>query len=168
MSSKLPKNFLSFIGARIKFTNMQKQMVSLLLLTATFSGAASLPQVQSVTVTVSQTEVVAATLVMEAGGEGRQGMEAVREVISNRAKGKTEMSVCLAPKQFSCWNGISVQAGIKKAKRHPNWNVALQIAKAAPTTHTRRATHYHTTKVSPSWAKKLGQTVKIKNHVFYR
>ena len=147
---------------------MQNKMVSLLLLMTTFSGAASLPQAQSVTVTVSQSEVVAATLIMEAGGEGRQGMEAVREVISNRAKGKTEMSVCLAPKQFSCWNGISVQAGIKKAKRHPNWNVALQIAKAAPTNHTRRATHYHTTKVSPSWSKKLAQTVKIKNHVFYR
>ena len=147
---------------------MQNEKVSLLLLTAIFTGLVSSLPAQNITITVSQTEVVAATLIMEAGGEGRQGMEAVREVISNRAKGKTEMSVCLAPKQFSCWNGISVQAGIKKAKRHPNWNVALQIAKAAPTNHTRRATHYHTTKVSPSWAKKLGQTVKIKNHVFYR
>ena len=168
MSSKLPKNFLSFIGARIKFTNMQKQMVSLLLLTATFSGAASLPQAQSVTVTVSQTEVVAATLVMEAGGEGRQGMEAVREVIANRAKNKSEIIVCLAPKQFSCWNGIAVGTGIDKARKHPRWELALKIAKAAPTNHTKGSTHYHTTKVSPSWAKKLGQTVKIKNHVFYR
>ena len=147
---------------------MQNEKVSLLLLTAIFTGLVSSLPAQNITITVSQTEVVAATLIMEAGGEGRQGMEAVREVISNRAKGKTEMSVCLAPKQFSCWNGISVQAGIKKAKRHPNWNVALQIAKAAPTNHTRRATHYHTTKVSPSWSKKLAQTVKIKNHVFYR
>ena len=168
MSSKLPKNFLSFIGARIKFTNMQKQMVSLLLLTATFSGAASLPQVQSVTVTVSQTEVVAATLIMEAGGEGQQGMEAVREVIANRAKNKSEIIVCLAPKQFSCWNGIAVGTGIDKARKHPRWELALKIAKAAPTNHTKGSTHYHTTKVSPSWAKKLGQTVKIKNHVFYR
>ncbi len=78
---------------------MQNKMVSLLLLMTTFSGAASLPEVQSVTVTVSQTEVVAATLIMEAGGEGREGMEAVREVIANRAKGKGEMIVCLSTSQ---------------------------------------------------------------------
>lgn len=147
---------------------MQNKMVSLLLLMTTFSGAASLPQVQSVTITVSQTEVVAATLIMEAGGEGREGMEAVREVIANRAKNKSEMIVCLAPKQFSCWNGIAVGTGIEKAKRHKNWALALEIARGKVTNHTRGATHYHTTKVSPSWSKKLAQTVKIKNHIFYR
>ena len=152
----------------MNFTSMQKKMVSLLLLMKTFSGAASLPQVQSVTITVSQTEVVAATLIMEAGGEGREGMEAVREVIANRAKNKSEMIVCLAPKQFSCWNGIAVGTGIEKAKRHKNWALALEIARGKVTNHTRGATHYHTTKVSPSWAKSLRQTVKIKNHIFYR
>lgn len=152
----------------MNFTSMQKKMVSLLLLMKTFSGAASLPQVQSVTITISQTEVVAATLIMEAGGEGREGMEAVREVIANRAKNKSEMIVCLAPKQFSCWNGIAVGTGIEKAKRHKNWALALEIARGKVTNHTRGATHYHTTKVSPSWSKKLAQTVKIKNHIFYR
>lgn len=147
---------------------MQNKMVSLLLLMTTFSGAASLPQVQSVTVTVSQTEVVAATLIMEAGGEGREGMEAVREVIANRAKGKGEMIVCLAPKQFSCWNGLAVGTGIEKAKRHKNWSLALEIARGKLTNHTKGATHYHNGTVSPSWASKLKKTVKIKNHIFYR
>jgi spore germination cell wall hydrolase CwlJ-like protein len=147
---------------------MQNEKVSLLLLTAIFTGLVSSLPAQNITITVSQTEVVAATLIMEAGGEGRQGMEAVREVIANRAKNKSEIIVCLAPKQFSCWNGIAVGTGIDKARKHPRWELALKIAKAAPTNHTKGSTHYHTTKVSPSWAKKLAQTVKIKNHIFYR
>ena len=150
---------------------MQKIKTSLLLLILTCSGAASSLPPHSVTkfqVEISASEIVASTLIMEAGGEGRVGMEAVREVIANRAKNKTEIAVCLAPKQFSCWNGIPISRGIEIAKKHPNWTAALAIAKSKPTNHTKGATHYHTTKVSPYWAKKLQKITTIKNHIFYK
>lgn len=123
---------------------------------------------QSATVEISQSEIVAATLILEAGGEtSPHAMAAVREVIANRAKNKTEISVCLAPKQFSCWNKISAERGIEIAKRHPKWRDALSLVKNK-SNYTNGATHYHAEKVSPSWAKKLARTVKIGHHIFYK
>lgn len=53
--------------------------------------------------------VVARTLYMEARGEGASGMSMVMTVIWNRAGGdKAKFAdVCLARKQFSCWNDIA-------------------------------------------------------------
>ena len=53
--------------------------------------------------------VVARTLYMEARGEGKTGMNMVMTVIWNRAGGdKAKLAdVCLAKKQFSCWNEIT-------------------------------------------------------------
>ncbi len=47
-----------------------------------------------------------ATLVGEARGECIEGQIAVANVIRNRvlAAGKSYKEICLAPKQFSCWN----------------------------------------------------------------
>ena len=53
-------------------------------------------------------DIIAATIIMEAGGEYHVGaLEGVYEVIMNRAKkrNKTPAQVCLQRKQFSCWNG---------------------------------------------------------------
>jgi spore germination cell wall hydrolase CwlJ-like protein len=56
--------------------------------------------------------VVADCLYFEARGEGRQGIEAVASVIQNRSKesGRSLEAVCLAPRQFSCFNGGYVPA----------------------------------------------------------
>ena len=94
-------------------------------------------------------------------------MATVREVIANRAKNKTEISVCLAPKQFSCWNKVSTERGIEIAKRHPKWRDALTLVKNK-SNYTNGATHYHAEKVSPNWAKKLVRTAKIGHHIFYK
>jgi|APGre2960657404_1045060.scaffolds.fasta_scaffold109196_2 spore germination cell wall hydrolase CwlJ-like protein len=132
------------------------------------SGAALSLRGQSATVSVSRGEIVAATLILEAGGEAdSRAMAAVREVIANRAKNKTELAVCLAPKQFSCWNKIPVERGIEIAKRHPKWSYALALVNQK-TNYTSGATHYHAQKVSPSWAKKLAKTVQIGHHIFYK
>ena len=52
--------------------------------------------------------VVARTLYMEARGEGTDGLNMVMTVIWNRAGGDAAnfADVCLAKKQFSCWNKI--------------------------------------------------------------
>jgi spore germination cell wall hydrolase CwlJ-like protein len=145
------------------------RVVLRLLLLLTIALLVSSLRAQSATVSVSSSQIVAATLILEAGGEGNIGMQAVREVIANRAKNKTEMSVCLARKQFSCWNNISPEDGIAKAKQHPLWAVAVELAKNPVATNlTLGATHYHTLKVSPNWKNSLTKTVRIRNHIFYK
>ena len=143
---------------------MKAALLSLLLVCSASAA-------ERITVRSIDTQVVAATLVLEAGGEGKVGMEAVREVIANRSRISeilTEAEVCLKRLQFSCWNGRTVKAGIEKAKLHKNWALALEIANAETTNHTNGATHYHTNKVSPSWSKKLAITAKIGNHTFLK
>jgi spore germination cell wall hydrolase CwlJ-like protein len=64
---------------------------------------------------------------------------------------------------------MPIHKGIDKARKDPQWSLAHKIASSKPTTnHTRGATHYHTTKVSPYWAKKLQKITTIKNHIFYK
>lgn len=113
-------------------------------------------------------EIVAATLVMEAGGErDKLAMPAVYSVINNRAKAakKSQDSVCLANKQFSCWNGITKAQGIEKAKQHPKWTLALKIA-SQPPEYNSNLTHYHNTSVAPKWAKGK-KALDIGKHKFY-
>ena len=78
----------------------------------------------------NQSEIVAATLILEAGGEYAEGaMQAVHEVILNRAVKRrlTAKQVCLQRKQFSCWNSGKIAALLAKSKRHPRWHEALAI-----------------------------------------
>jgi spore germination cell wall hydrolase CwlJ-like protein len=123
-------------------------------------------------VTVSATEIVATTLIAEAGGERDfRAMSAVAEVIYNRslARKLSPMQVCLQRKQFSCWNGKDVQSEIDKAKKHKKWPNALKIAQnLGSTNYTKNAQFYHTTKINPSWNKKMLATVTIENHIFYK
>ena len=116
--------------------------------------------------------IVAATLIMEAGGEYHEGsLEAVYEVIYNRAieKNQSFSEVCLAPKQFSCWNGKDIMSAVEKASQHPRWNEAMKIAYEDPkTNYTMGADHYHADYVRPYWADSLTRTVKIGLHIFYK
>lgn len=125
----------------------------------------------AVTAAPRPTEVVAATLIFEAGGEkDSRAMPAVYEVIRNRAASRRIAAdrVCLQRLQFSCWNGVNVDAGIAKAKKHAKWNTAVKIASESPTNYTLGSDHYHTLKVKPSWRTRLTKTVIIGNHIFYK
>jgi spore germination cell wall hydrolase CwlJ-like protein len=123
-------------------------------------------------VTVSATEIVATTLIAEAGGERDfRAMSAVAEVIYNRSISRklSPMQVCLQRKQFSCWNGKDVEAEINKAKKHKKWSNALKIAQnLGSTNYTKNAQFYHTIQINPSWNKKMLATVTIENHIFYK
>ena len=116
--------------------------------------------------------IVATTLILEAGGEYYEGsLEAVYEVIYNRAikKNQSFSEVCLARKQFSCWNDKDIMENIEKASNHPRWNEAMRIAYSDPTTnYTKGADHYHADYVNPYWSKSLTKTVKIGLHIFYK
>ena len=84
-------------------------------------------------------------------------------------KNQSFSEVCLARKQFSCWNDKDIMENIKKASNHPRWNEAMRIAYSDPTTnYTKGADHYHADYVNPYWAKSLTKTVKIGLHIFYK
>lgn len=118
----------------------------------------------------SDNEIVAATLILEAGGEYEAGaLQGVMEVIRNRAvkRSLTVADVCLQRLQFSCWN--TDRAGqLAKAKRHPRWSEAMAIVLGPPTNFTGGADHYHADYVSPYWAESMTVTAKIGRHIFYR
>ncbi len=115
-------------------------------------------------------DVVIATIILEAGGEYYVGaIEAVHEVIVNRAmkRNLTLAEVCLQRKQFSCWNEISVEDGITKAKSHPRWEIARNILEKE-TNYTKGADHYHADYVNPYWADSMEKTIVIGRHIFYK
>lgn len=121
-------------------------------------------------------DVIAATIIMEAGGEYHVGaLEAVYEVIVTRAKkrNKTLAQVCLQRKQFSCWNGKadgrkSLEATIAKAKKHPRWQIAYNVI-GTKTNYTNGADHYFADYIeAPYWAKSMTKTVKIGKHIFFK
>lgn len=145
---------------------MMKTKILLLSLLALNSTWASLSH-------VSEDELVAATLILEAGGERHPySMVAVYEVIRNRAERRNQSMrhVILARLQFSCWNDIENRDRLFQiARSHPRYETALRIVREKTNTNiTRGATHYHATRVSPYWKTSYTETITIQNHIFYR
>lgn len=119
----------------------------------------------------SDETIIAATLILEAGGERADGaMEAVNEVICTRAwkRDLTRREVCLQRMQFSCWNSGKINILVAKAKRHVRYSEALKIVNGGITNYTSHADHYHADYCSPYWAASLTRTVKIGRHIFYK
>jgi N-acetylmuramoyl-L-alanine amidase len=124
--------------------------------------------------------VLAKTLYGEARGEGQAGLEAVAHVILNRSKrrGKSIADICLAPKQFSCWNESDPNKKKLEALRietDPESPAYLRcIATAAGVLagdivdRSGGADHYHASDISPSWARDMDLTGIIGHHKFYR
>jgi len=126
----------------------------------------------NVTYSATDAEIVAATIILEAGGEySPNALQAVNEVIQNRAIKRriAPSQVCLQRLQFSCWNNKAKRpALLAKAQRHPRYSQALQIALSLPTNYTNGADHYHPDYCNPYWAKSMTVTVKIGRHIFYK
>ncbi len=135
---------------------------------------------------VNDDEIVAATIIGEAGGEDEKGMKAIFSVLSNRSKKKgTSMAgEALRPKQFSMWDSVTKNVStrddfntknilnlIKGKKTHSKWNEALTIAKTGSKDLTNGATHYYAfkgpNKISPPpFSQEWTETVEIGNHKF--
>jgi len=118
--------------------------------------------------------VIALTLLGEARGEGFEGMAGVASVIQTRAieRKQTPTQVCLAPKQFSFWNGGVSEAQKQKLLANPQAKNALHLAKLVAQKKipnvVNGANHYHTFQVSPKWSKGEQVVATIRNHKFYR
>ena len=111
------------------------------------------------------------TLILEAQGEGYEGMVAVGEVVRNRAfKGsRTFEQVVMAYKQFSCWNDPLESKSRLSRVSGQTWQVASRAWYASESTNkTFGATHYHNDKVLPKWARGKRPTVVIGHHLFYK
>lgn len=136
-------------------------------------------------VNISNAYIVAATLWGEARQDGEIGMQAVMNVIMNRAKGDFNKAsgVVLKPKQFSMWNNIEdpEKAALNLARvirtKAPadsaTYMKAIEIvdkaAKGKLLDITGGATSYvNLKKANPSWARTLTKTKEIGHHTFYK
>jgi N-acetylmuramoyl-L-alanine amidase len=118
--------------------------------------------------------VIALTLLGEARGEGIEGMAGVASVIQTRAieRKQTPTQVCLAPKQFSFWNGGVSEAKKQELLKSPQAHNAIRLAKLVADKKmpdvVNGANHYHAINVNPKWAKDRQLVALIKHHKFYR
>jgi spore germination cell wall hydrolase CwlJ-like protein len=130
------------------------------------------------TTKAQEVDILARTIWGEARGEGANGMQAVANVIVNRANapswwGTNIVDVCLKDYQFSVWNqnDPNYRLVTNVTASDPMFKKALEIAARAVAGTlpdiTGGATHYHTTAINPSWASSLGVTRVIGAHKFY-
>jgi hypothetical protein len=109
---------------------------------------------------IKGTDIVIATLVGEASTDGAVGMQAIYSVIKNRAAHKdiSKKDICLEPKQFSMWNGVSEAAALNIINKYKNapggkWNIAKNIVLSDKPDNTGGATSYYKKSINPPWAK---------------
>lgn len=124
-------------------------------------------------------DILAWTMLGEAGGEGKQGMADVGHVVLNRVNsgkyGASIQDVALAPKQFSTWNSGS--GGNDPKGKYPKDSAAFQRARQIAEQVVAgtipgppgKPLDYHASSVSPYWASsKAGNGAITRNgHVFY-
>lgn len=97
--------------------------------------------VQKVSYPYTLEDIIAATIVDEAGGEkdAARDMQSVLNVIMKRGNGdiRSAAAACLKEKQFSGWNPIkksdikSVNSFIEKKRKHGKYSVALKLVAQA-------------------------------------
>jgi len=127
-----------------------------------------------VTKKYSDLEITAATICAEAGGESYAGKVAVGDVIATRAiKSNTSLrTVCLASKQFSCWNNRgTMELRMQTMRKHPAWDECVVIANKISQPGYRPsspATHYFNPELAnPSWAQQLRRVAIVGKHWFF-
>jgi len=125
-------------------------------------------------------EIAARTAWGEARGEGVAGMQAVLNVINNRAKspgwwGRDIASVCLTPWQFSCWNAVDpnrerlTSVTDKDALYRSAVAMAGRMAAGSLPDLTKGADSYYATDIpKPGWAVGRVPLITIGHHAFYR
>ena len=113
-------------------------------------------------------ELLARTIMAEAGNQGPIGMMGVGSVIMNRLQnpsyGNDFTSVILQPGQFSAWNSVTGYAGGEQgqnmSKIQPSeqaYMVADQILDGNYNDPTGGATHYYNPRISnPNWGQQAG------------
>ena len=114
----------------------------------------------------------------EARGEGRDGMQAVVQVVLNRARHPAfPNSVCGvvfqgAGRRTGCQFSFTCDGSMRAGVNRSAWDRARSVATAALSgavyARVGNATHFHTTGVSPGWRSSLIQVSQVGSHLFYR
>lgn len=125
-------------------------------------------------------QIVAGCMVLEAGCDGTDGMQAVLNVILNRAGGYLHRMVPETIKRgaFSCmssvWNNRTPDYSplIRKAQNQPRaYAKALQLIRTMEQgrlwDNTYGATHYHATSIRPYWVSDMSYLTTVGGHHFY-
>ena len=129
---------------------------------------------------ITDREMLARTLMAEAGNQGYGGQIAAGSVIMNRVGGggygNGLRGVILQPGQFSAWNSLTGYAGGEQGQDMPNIRPSAEVYKATDdllsgryTDPTGGALNYYNDKVSnPNWgeARSGGEWRRIGDHLF--
>ncbi len=123
-------------------------------------------------VKVNPTELTAAILVAEAGGEGTTGMKAVMEVIRTRINQKhTSMYNIVTEKHaFSSFTKYhkNPQAFVNIYKKHKLFSNAMWIVNNYKGySLTKGSNYYHEKTVHPNWSKGEVPSAIIGKHLFF-
>lgn len=125
-----------------------------------------------------ETNCLAEAVYYESRSETTAGQKAVAEVVLNRVGHRAfPNTVCAvvyqgAERTTGCQFSFACDGSNAKLPYGKHWDKAQSIAAhmmmGASTPITNRATHYHTTGVSPKWAPSLRKLRQYDTHVFYR
>ena len=118
-------------------------------------------------------------LYYEARGEGREGQQAIAEVVFHRMNtGNYGHSICAVvydgAGHSGCQFTFTCNGELTKNKEEEAWReserLAAQILTGEVPLHnaTGGATNFHAVSVSPDWADTMNKTTQIGNHIFYR
>lgn len=125
--------------------------------------------------------IIAATILGEARGEGEKGMQAILNVLQNRLKYAKETNfdkikdIALQRYQFDVWTSRKTDEQkaefVNKMRKTPQWATAVKLVERARQGKledlTNNATFYHTNKIEPNWADSFTKTNILGNHIFY-
>ncbi|HEY2753875.1 cell wall hydrolase [Phenylobacterium sp.] len=113
----------------------------------------------------------------EARGESPRGQAAVAQVVMNRvANPSFPKSVCAVVFQGAATHGCQFSFACDGSMRHGReaeaWDRARHVAQRALSgmvlAEVGRATHFHTTAVSPDWGPQMLRVAQVGLHIFYR
>lgn len=114
----------------------------------------------------------------EARGEGREGMQAVAQVVLNRVRHSAfPMSVCGvvyqgAGRRTGCQFSFTCNGAMRGPVNRAAWDRARDVASKALSgtvfSPVGNATHFHTTAVAPVWRNTLVRVGQVGQHLFYR
>lgn len=124
-------------------------------------------------------DLMARTMWGEGRNQGERGMQAIGNVIKNRADkggwfGESIVDVITKDLQFSTWNAgdPNREKMLAVTKDNPEFAAALAIAADILSGDladiTNGADHYHAGSITPYWVVAMNKTAVIGDHIFYR
>ena len=118
---------------------------------------------------VSDLRCLALNVYYEARGTSYRNQLAVAFVVRNRQEisKQTVCQVVYAPGQFT-WTGYRMAPPREPESWHTAQTVALVVLRGGIEDITNGATHFHESRIRPTWARSATTTARIGAHTFHR